>query len=385
MVVGSYSARVSAMLADLVYFDHNSTAPMLRDVELAVSEVMQMPLNASSLHTIGRRAKGLVEDARTKLRALLNLGREYRIVFTSSATEANSLAILGLRDISKITSVIEHDSVLHNVGVGSIPVNPDGVIDIASAERIIEDVALKNSGARFLVSVMTANNETGVVQPIAEIAELAHKYGGIFHTDATQAVGKIPLDFTCMDIDIATISGHKFGAPIGIGALIYREDIELMPNYFGGGQEYRIRPGTHNVPAIYGLGVACDLVKQRGFDSRIEDLRNYLEDSILRIAPAAIVFGKNVKRLPNTSMISMPDVPAATQVIHFDTNGIMVSAGSACSSGKVDLSNILLAMGYSESIANSAIRVSLGHRNNKAEIDKFVKIWADLYKSVNNF
>lgn len=385
MVVGSDNARVSTMLAGLVYFDHNSTAPMLKDVELAVSEVMRIPLNASSTHTIGRRAKCLVEDARTKLRALLNLGREYRIVFTSSATEANSLAILGMRDISKITSAIEHDSVLHNVGVGSIPVNSDGIIDIASAEKLIEDFVLKSSGAKFLVSVMMANNETGVVQPIAEIAALAHKHGGIFHTDATQAIGKIPLDFAYMDIDIATISGHKFGAPIGVGALIYKEDVGIMPSYFGGGQEYRIRPGTHNVPAIYGLGIACDIVRQRGFDSRIEDLRNYLEDSILRLAPDAIIFGKNVKRLPNTSMISMPGVPAATQVIHFDTNGIMVSAGSACSSGKVDLSRILLAMGYSESIANSAIRVSLGHRNNKAEIDKFVKIWADLYKSVNNF
>ena len=356
-----------------IYFDHNATYPVHRNVIELMSEVMKEPINSSSIHSLGRKGKALIEQARERIQSLLNAHyNEYKVVFTSSGTEANNLALKGLPLCEVMTTTIDHPSVLNVVGEGAIPVDSNGLVILNELEN-----ALKLSNKTILVSIILANNETGVIQPIKELAKLIHQYGALIHTDATQATGKIPLDIVDLGVDMITITGHKFGGPIGAAALIFRNDIDLKPMIVGGGQEYRLRAGTPNVAAIAGFGLAAEIAKDYNWKD-IEGLRNYIEDSIVRENSKSIVFSKNTNRLPNTSSFTMPGVKNITQVIHFDMNGIAVSAGSACSSGRADLPYVQMGMGYSKDVAETAIRVSLGLDSTKSEAEKFISTWKTL-------
>lgn len=360
-----------------IYFDYNATAPLLYPVKQAMLEVMDNPLNASSVHSFGRYAKSLLESARIKVQNSVKASsQKYNVIFTSSGTEANNLALKGfINNYQPITSCIEHQSVLKVVGEGIIPVDRNGVIDLLAVKKILND-----SNRKYLVSVMLANNETGVIQPIKELADIVHYYKGLIHTDAVQAVGKIDLNIDELQADMITISAHKVGGPIGAAALIIRKDLAITPLIIGGGQEYMLRAGTQNIPAIHGFGIACDIAGSQVTEmQKITKLRDFIEDSILKFCSQAIIFSKDSSRLPNTTSIGMPNVRAETQVIYFDTKHIAVSAGSACSSGKVNLPYVQMAMGFPENIANTAIRISLGISNTIAEIQYFIKTWQNLY------
>lgn len=359
-----------------VYMDNNATTALTPKVTAAMQEVQGLPLNPSSIHASGRKARALVETARGKIAKFVNAGNA-RVVFTASGTESNNMALRGLSGYKILVSAIEHASVL-KLGVqdGVVPATASGIVDIAGLERLLRQFP----GEKFLVSVMLANNETGAIQPIKEIAELVHNHGGLVHTDAVQAAGKIKVDMQDLGADIITISAHKFGGPLGAAALIFGKHVPLHALISGGGQEQGFRAGTLNVPAIHGFGVATAEALSAGDLKTISAIRNKIESEIKRIASDAVVFCKDAARLPNTSMIAMPGVPSETQVMHFDMAGIAVSAGSACSSGKVETSHVLLAMGVDYETAKCAIRVSLGKNNTMDDADKFVSAWKELYE-----
>jgi cysteine desulfurase len=363
----------------IIYMDYNATFPLLEEVKNGMIAAMDNPQNSSSVHHYGRTAKNLVESARTNIAKLIGIDDTFQVIFTSSGTESNNIALRGFNGYKVLTTPVEHLSVLSVVGHGIIPINQNGLVKLDDLE-----VILQNIQGKFLVSVQHANNETGVIQDVKTIAELVHKYNGIFHTDATQTFGKINFSNKEINADLITLSGHKFGGPIGSAALVFKKNLPLQPLMIGGGQEYRFRPGTLNTLAIHGLGIAAKqaLNLPEKFH-KLKALRDYLEDEILKTSPNTIIFGRNVDRLPNTSSISMTNTTSETQVIYFDVNKICISAGSACSSGKVNIPYVLMSMGYNETISNSAIRVSLGPNSSKAEIDKFIALWKELFTKNN--
>ena len=310
--------------------------------------------------------------------ALAGAGAE-GVVFVSGGTEANHLAILGSGRDRVLISAVEHSSVLQAVpDAQRITVDAHGIVDLNGLE---EQLAADLRPA--LVSVMLANNETGVIEPVAEIAAIAHRHGALLHCDAVQAAGKIPVDVATIGVDLLSVSAHKLGGPPGTGALIVCNGIEVSPIIRGGGQERGRRAGTENLSSIAGFAAAAAAATERLADyERIRKLRDKLEASLLAIAPEAIVIGAAVPRLPNTSAIALPGVSAETQVIALDLDGVMVSAGAACSSGKVGPSHVLQAMDAPPDIANSTIRVSLGWSTSEAEIDHFLEVWAAMYRRV---
>lgn len=358
----------------MVYLDYNATSPLRPEVKQAMLEVMGQPLNASSVHGQGRAARKILEESR---RLILNYVNAPTLVFCSSGTEANNLALA--QATGKIAvSAIEHDSVFKNPYQSlTIKVLPNGVVDLSHLREI--------ASTPVFASIMLANNETGVIQPIKEAAEIIHATGGILHVDAVQAFGKIPVDFKNLGADLMTIACHKVGGPSGIAALVHRADLELKPILFGGGQEKNKRPGTENISTIVGFSHLANLfnsVSRETINSKSEiDLIKYLETEIKKIAPHAIIHGEGEERLPNTTLISMPGLESATQLIHFDTNNICVSYGSACSSGKVEVSRVLTAM--NAPLARNAIRISTGWANTKDDIDKFLAVWKELYQRHN--
>jgi len=345
----------------MIYLDYNATAPLRPEVKSAMLEVMGAPLNPSSIHASGRSARKLVEDAR---RAVLHSVNAGALVFCGSGTEANNLAVMQASGPLAV-SAIEHESVFKVKNARFIQVGSNGIVDLGHLEEILK------SGDCRLVSIMLANNETGIIQPVAEAAEIAHKYGALIHCDAVQGFGKIDIDFKVLGVDLMTISCHKIGGPVGAAALIHRADLELKPLMFGGGQEKNKRPGTENVTAIHGFGILAKNVSRE-----TNTLQQHLEDEIEKLRGQVI--GKYEERLPNTSYIIMPGMDAATQLIHFDTNGICVSSGSACSSGKVEISRVLKAMNVKE--AKNAIRISTGWATKEEEINKFIEEWRNLAK-----
>jgi cysteine desulfurase len=365
-----------------IYFDHNATTPVLSEVTNLLMPYFNMPLNPSSIHKFGRNSRSLLEEARAAIALSMNakLTRDdYDIIFTSSGTETNNLIINNFAGKPIIISAIEHPSVKIAAEKHSncifVKVDENGKLDINHLEQILSQQT--TSG---LVSVMFANNETGVIQDIKLIADITHKYGFYLHTDCSQAYGKIAIDITDLNIDFATISGHKSGAMTGVAALIMRSNFDLQPMIIGGGQEKSKRSGTENLLAIISLGMVAKIIDQRiSFYQSLEKYRNYLEQEIAKICDNVVFFSAKVARLPNTSYIAMPNVKNDIQLIHFDLSGIAISSGSACSSGKVSSSHVLTAMGYDEQFTSCAVRVSLGTGNSKQDIEKFIKIWGDVY------
>jgi len=378
-------------MAGRVYFDWNATAPLREQARNVVSDALSRTGNASSVHADGRAVRRLVEEARDQVACLV--GAEAKnVTFTSGATEANTLALtpgfeIGGRKEPRdrlFVSAIEHPSVRSGgrfaAGqVEELPVTSSGVCDLAALKT-----ALKKA-ERPLVSVMLANNETGVVQPISEIAEIVHAESGVLHVDAVQGPGRIDCNIVALGADLLSISSHKLGGPQGAGALVRRGDIHIVePLIKGGGQERGLRAGTENVAAIAGFGAAAAaVVAAKATDSpRMAVLRARLEAGIRSATPAAVVFGDDMPRLPNTTLFAVPGVKAETAIIAFDLNGIAVSSGSACSSGKVQASHVLAAMGVDPALARGAVRVSIGCSTTEAEVDRFLQTWNTLIGSL---
>jgi cysteine desulfurase len=356
------------------YLDWNATAPLRPEVAATMTEALARCGNPSSVHRFGRDARRALEAARTQAAALVG-APPASIVFTSGGTEANQLALRGIAGRRVLISAIEHDSVRQATSAAIAPVTADGVIDLAALERLL---AAEPQPA--LVSLMLANNETGVIQPVAEAARLAHRHGALLHCDAVQAVGKLPLDLRWLGADLLTFSAHKLGGPQGVGALVVAPEIPLTALLTGGGQERGRRAGTENLPGIVGFGAAC-AIAAADLDNfaAVARLRDAAERRLMGIASEARIYGATATRLPNTLCLAMPGVPAATQVMALDLAGVMVSAGSACSSGKVRRSHVLEAMGVPAGEAECAIRISLGCGSDRADIDQLVEAWGALH------
>ena len=362
----------------LVYLDYNATAPLRPEVVAAMDEWLAQPANPSSVHGFGRRAKQVLDESRRTLASTIS-AFPHEVYFTASGTEANNWAlnVLGAQR-TLIVSASEHVSVLacarrYNAIV--IAVDDSGVLNLDALER-----ELKQHKAA-LVSVMLVNNETGVVQPVAEIAKLAKRFGALVHCDAVQALGKWPIDIGLLGVDALTLSAHKMGGPVGAAALVVRDGVALAPMMFGGGQEARLRPGTENVAAIAGFSKAISLADAKALEPLEKWLRK-MEQVICEVSAGTRVAGVDANRAPNVSNLTMPGVVSETQLIDFDMGGYAISSGSACSSGRVEPSHVLLSMDYTQQEAGCAIRVSGGWATTELDILRFTEAWLALYKRV---
>lgn len=366
-----------------LYLDYNATAPLLDNVRAAIQESLHIVGNASSTHHAGRHVRQLIETSRTHLGHFFGLSPK-RIIFTSGATESNNLALRGFQG-PVIVGATEHDSVF-DVRADKIicPVDDQGIIDLNALEHLIKTV-LQTSPQPPLVSIMAANNETGAIQPLAEIVDLVKRYDGFVHCDAVQAVGKLSLNWAQLGVDMISLSGHKIGGLQGIGALFVHEKLPLTPQMRGGGQEFYHRAGTENVLGIIAFGHAIQSCSpNNGQDitanwQPIAVLRDELETQIQSFCPSVQIFSKKTPRLPNTTNLTMPGINSALQVMAFDLAGIAVSAGSACSSGKVKSSRVLKAMGVDDAVSNCALRISLGPQTTRDDIQRFIAIWQQQY------
>jgi cysteine desulfurase len=357
-----------------VYLDHNATAPLRPEAERAATAALAQTGNPSSVHRFGRAARRAVEDARERVAALVG-ARPDGVIFTSGGTEANALAIRGVGRDRVVVSAVEHVSVLAaGAGAARVPVDRNGVVDLDAL-----DAALAADPRPALVSLMLANNETGATQPLPEAAAIARRHGALLHCDAVQAAGKIAIDMAGLGAHFLTLSAHKLGGPMGVGALVTDGSAPLAAGLKGGGQERGLRAGTENVSGIAGFGAAAEAAQaDLGHLARLAVWRDDLETRAKAAVPAARVLSAGATRLPNTSCLALPGVAAETQVIALDLAGVAVSAGSACSSGKVGPSHVLAAMGVGEDIAASAIRVSLGWSSAATDIERFLQAWTAL-------
>ena len=371
-----------------IYLDYNATAPVAREVADAVSAALQdCPGNASSIHAFGQRAKAVVDDARSAVARLIG-AEPSEIVFTSGGTEADNLALRGFaeapRDGGKpalIVAAIEHEAVLNAAKaldrrgwpVTVLPVSPAGVVSLEAVADAIDRAPRKPAP---LVSVMLANNEVGTLQPVVEIASLARERGAAVHTDAVQAVGRMPVNVGSLGVDMLTLAGHKFGAPKGVGALWVRRGLPLQAQSIGGKQERGRRAGTENTPALEGLRVAAERA-WRGLQAELPRqaaLRDRLERGILDRVAGTVVNGAGAPRVPNTTNISFEGIEGESIVIGLDLEGIAVSTGSACSSGTLEPSHVLKAMGLSPARVEGAVRFSLGPDTTDAEVDRVLDV-----------
>lgn len=359
-----------------VYLDYNATAPVRPEAASAMAAALREVGNASSVHRFGRAARRRLEQARESVAALVG-ARAQDVILTSGGTEANNLALLGTGRPRVLVSAGEHDSVLHAAPPAErIPLRRDGRIDLTALASMLAADAWP-----ALVSVMLANNETGVIQPVHDVAVLARQFGARVHCDAVQAVGRIPVDISALGVDLLTLSAHKIGGPQGAGALIVRDGAPVRPIVLGGGQERGHRAGTENVPAIAGFGAAAEAAAAGPADAaRLAELRDTLEAEVRRLAPAAAIHGAEAPRLANTSCIGLPGVPAETQVMALDLAGVAVSSGAACSSGKVHPSHVLAAMGVPRAEVGEAIRVSFGWQSAASDVERFLEAWARLVR-----
>jgi len=355
------------------YLDHNATTPIRPQAAEAVARALVAGGNPSAVHSSGRAARRIVEDAREQVAVLVGADPA-GVIYTSGGTEANALAINGLGRSRILASAIEHQSVLKAAAVEQIPVDWRGVLDLEALEKM-----LAASDAPAVVCVMLVNNETGVVQPVAQAAAIAHEHGAFVHCDAVQAAGRVDIDMDALDVDSLSLSAHKLGGPMGVGALILADPLdEIEPLLKGGTQEARRRAGTENVPGIAGFGAAAAVARLEMFEvaARLLTLRDGLERRIRSHVPSVNLFGDRARmRVSNTSCFAVPGIDARTLVMALDLEGVAVSAGSACSSGRIDPSHVLAAMGAGP-LAGSAIRVSLGWTSTEADIDAFCGAFA---------
>ena len=396
LVVLLLRVSADAIIEDAVriYFDHNATTPVDSAVVEAVARAMSETFgNASSVHAYGQQAKAILDDARGQVADLI-AADPAEVVFTGGGTEADNFAIRGAIEASDgrgrrrvVSSAIEHEAVLntcrHLVRRGYewtiLPVSTAGQVEPASLRQVIgPDVAV--------VSVMHANNEIGTIQPIAELAAIAHEQGALFHTDAVQSVGKIAVDVKALGVDLLSLSGHKFNAPKGVGAIWIRRGVRLTPLMTGGRHERNRRAGTENVPGLVGLGVAARLAHQRLADEAgvLGPLRDSLERGVVSAVTRTTVNGAGAARIPNTTNISFENVEAESLLIALDLDGVAVSTGSACSSGTLEPSHVLKAMHLPAGRAQNAIRFSLGHGNTQAEVDHVVALLPALVEKLRS-
>lgn len=365
------------MSASRTYLDFNATAPLRAEAREAVVAALDVFGNASSVHGEGRRARAIVDEAREAVAALVN-AEPGEVVFTSGATEANTWALTGALSApwERIALAgIEHDSVRtparaiaasRGANVIEIPVTRDGTADYESAAL----------SAGTLLVLQLANNETGVLQNVTAAGRWATEHGARLHCDAVQAPGRVAIDFKTLGASTMSLSAHKIGGPKGVGALVVGKGVKLDPLFIGGGQEQRRRAGTENVAGIAGFGAAAKSALRDLEDApRLTLLRDRLEAEVKRATPEAVIVGGAAARLPNTSSIALPGASAETLVIKMDLAGVAVSAGAACSSGKVGQSHVLTAMGLPDEIAGSAIRVSLGPETTEQDIAAFLAAW----------
>jgi len=357
-----------------VYLDHNATTAVRPAAREAIARVLALAGNASSVHRFGRAARRVVEDARDAVAALAG-ATPAQVVFTSGGSEANNLALRGVGRARIIASAVEHVSVLKAApAVEQVPVDGLGVIDLAAL-----DAMLAADDRPALVSVMAANNETGVVQPVAEAASVARRHGALVHCDAVQAAGKLAIDIKQLGVDMVSLSAHKIGGPMGSGALVLGDGLPLAAIVRGGGQERGRRAGTENVPGIAGFGAAAeDALAGLADFARLAGWRDRIE-ATLRERADVRVFGAGAARLANTTCLTMPGVTAEHQIIALDLAGVGVSAGSACSSGKIEPSHVLAAMGVAPEVAATAIRVSLGWNSCEDDVERFIAAWAEVH------
>ena len=372
------------------YLDWNATAPMREEAKAAFAAALSRVGNPSSVHAEGRAARALVEAARDQVAALVG-AQPGNVVFTASGTEANMLALTPAIETADekepcsrlFISAIEHASVrsggrFARQAIEELPVRSDGRLDLAALAAAVANTP------RPLVSLMLANNETGIIQPVAEAAAIVHGVGGLIHVDAVQAVGRIPCNISALGADLLTLSAHKIGGAKGEGALVRaREDIHFpQPLVCGGGQERGLRAGTENVAGIaaFGAAAAAALAKCDSEAAHMMALRNRLETGLLAATPDAIIFGRDqaVERLPNTTLFALAGIKAETAVIAFDLEGVAVSSGAACSSGKVQPSHVLAAMGVSRTLQRGGVRISLGWDTTEADVEKFLSAWRKL-------
>jgi len=373
-----------------IYLDYNATAPIREDVIDLVGEVMREGGNPSSVHGSGRKARARVDVARGQVAELVN-ALPPEVVFTGGGTEATDLAINGVAPANGVTDLVvcatEHpasfgSSSQFNGSVHELPVTASGAVDLVAAAKLFDE--LKAKDARIMVVIQAANNETGVIQPVREIAQMVRDRAlGLVHCDAVQAAGKVPVDLVLMGADTASLSAHKIGGPLGVGALILREGVAIAPRIVGGGQEMGRRSGTENVPGIAGFGLAAELARQGLSDyAKLAEVRDGFEEGLKDLAPKAVFFGEGEPRLPNTSNFSVPGVSAETALMMLDLAGLEVSSGSACSSGKVGQNRVLAAMQVEDGIARGALRVSFGWNSNASHAHRFLEVWKSQVMSV---
>ncbi|MDQ0468857.1 cysteine desulfurase family protein [Labrys wisconsinensis] len=384
------------MTGSRLYLDHNATTPLRPEARAAMLAALDVTGSASSVHAEGRAARRIVEEAREKVASLVGAAAK-AVVFVSGATEANATALTphwrrGPADRPLehcLVSAVEHASVLAGGRfapdrVEMLPVDGAGRADLPAWSARMAD--LRQANERPLVSLMLANNETGVLQPVAALAEAVQAAGGVLHADAAQAAGKIAISMATLRADLLTLSGHKLGGPFGSGALVLAsEALHLAePLIAGGGQERGARAGTENLPAIAGFGaaaeaaardLAAEAVRQRALQGR-------LEAGLGRIAPDVVVFGQGAERLPNTICFAVPGIPAETTLMALDLQGVAVSSGSACSSGKVRASHVLKAMAVVPDLASGAIRVSLGRSTAAEDVERFLAVFHRVHRTI---
>jgi len=357
--------------SETIYLDANATMPLRPSARTALLQALDRYGNPSSVHRAGRDARSLVEDAREAVAASVGAAAP-QVIFTSGATEANALALRGMAAAmggrTILATAVEHPSVLAHVEPDNVlPVDGQGVIDLVALEA-----ALAARPGPAVVAVMAANNETGVLQPISEVVAVCRRHGALIHCDAVQALGKIPLDMKALEVDSLALSGHKIGAVKGVGALVLRPGLEVTAQSVGGGQERRRRAGTENTPGIAAFaGVVGEISDLLAAGPRVAALRDTLERNLQSRVPGLQVFGAERPRLPNTLCIGLAGVSSETQIIALDLANIAVSAGSACSSGKVAASHVLLAMGVPPELAGCALRISLTWDTTASELERF--------------
>ena len=380
-------------MVDRIYLDWNATAPLREEAQRAFADALGAIGNPSSVHAEGRAARRLVEHARAQVAELVG-AEPANVIFTSGGTEANALALTPAIETAAekrprdrlLISAIEHPSVRAGgrfpaEAIAELPVEPDGPLKLAALAEALATTS------RSLVSVMLANNETGVIQPISEAAAIVHAAGGLLHVDAVQAAGRIACDINALGADFMTLSAHKIGGPKGVGAVIRsREDVHFPnPLIRGGSQERGARAGTENVPGVAAFGAAAAAARA-GFAEetvRMLPLRNKLEQGLRAIEPETVIFGVDVPRLPNTTLFAVAGIKAETTIIALDLEGVAVSSGAACSSGKIQPSHVLAAMGYSPLLTQAALRVSVGWSTTEADVEQFQNAWRKVYGALS--